>query len=128
MKQKDTVFLKGDFWIAAVILLLAGSILFLIFFPRSEKKYCIIKQNNVIINKIELKEDLSKEIAISGEYENILEICNGRVRIKYSDCPNQQCVSSGWISRSGQAVVCLPNRVVIEITSDSGQEVDAIVR
>lgn len=125
---KKTAFLKGDFLVAVIILCLAGIILFFIFFPQTEKKYCIIRQNNVIIKQVELEENFRETITVSGEYHNVLEIENGRVRMKRSDCPNHDCVSSGWISQSGQAIFCLPNRVSVTITSEQEQEVDAIVR
>lgn len=37
------------------------------------------------------------------------------VRVAESDCPNQDCVHSGAISRAGQSLVCLPARFVIEL-------------
>jgi hypothetical protein len=32
-----------------------------------------------------------------------------------ADCPDQRCVHQGWASRTGQCIVCLPNRVMIQI-------------
>ena len=46
---------------------------------------------------------------------NTLEIKDGRARISDADCPNMQCVRQGWISRGGQSIVCLPNKVVVTI-------------
>lgn len=37
------------------------------------------------------------------------------VRILSSDCPNQDCVHMGIITRAGQCVVCLPSRIVIRL-------------
>ena len=44
-----------------------------------------------------------------------------------SDCPNQDCVRSGVISKPGQSLVCLPARIVIELQGGSGDGVDAIL-
>jgi len=44
-----------------------------------------------------------------------------------SACPDKLCVRSGWISRPKESIVCLPNRVVIEIKSVEGGP-DAINR
>ena len=44
-----------------------------------------------------------------------------------SDCPNQDCVRSGVISKPGQSLVCLPARIVIELQGSSGDGVDAIL-
>ena len=43
----------------------------------------------------------------------------------YSDCRNQICVNDGSISQTNQSIVCLPNRVVIEITGKE-EKYDAI--
>ena len=39
----------------------------------------------------------------------------GALRVSESDCPNQDCVHSGTISRAGQSVVCLPARVAVTL-------------
>lgn len=44
----------------------------------------------------------------------------GRACISYSDCPDQICVRTGWISAAGQSAVCLPNRCVLTIEAVSG--------
>lgn len=37
------------------------------------------------------------------------------VQVLDSDCPNRLCVRAGRISRPGQVLVCLPNRVVVRL-------------
>ncbi|MGQ9474538.1 MAG: NusG domain II-containing protein [Actinomycetota bacterium] len=49
-----------------------------------------------------------------------LEIEGGRVRMVDSACPDKLCVRTGWISRPGESIVCLPNRVVVEVVSAEG--------
>lgn len=45
-----------------------------------------------------------------------------------SDCPTQDCVHTGHISRSGQSIVCLPARVTIRLVGGSGDaDVDAVI-
>jgi hypothetical protein len=61
------------------------------------------------------------ELTVKGfEGGSYLEISGGRVRMIDSACPDKLCVRSGWISRQGESIVCLPNRVVIEITGGEG--------
>ena len=57
---------------------------------------------------------------------NTLEIKDGRARISDADCPNMQCVRQGWISRGGQSIVCLPNMLIVTVTS-SDRSVDYIL-
>lgn len=51
------------------------------------------------------------------------------VRVIAADCPTQDCVRTGIISRSGQSIVCLPARIIVQLTGgepDSGG-VDAVI-
>jgi hypothetical protein len=52
--------------------------------------------------------------------ESYVEFSGGRVHMVDSACPDKLCVRSGWISRPGESVVCLPNRVGIELRSGEG--------
>lgn len=45
----------------------------------------------------------------------VVEVRDNRVRIRESDCPKRVCVRTGWIDRPGRPIVCLPNRVVIQV-------------
>lgn len=45
----------------------------------------------------------------------VIELRQGKIRIKNSDCPNQICVHTGYISKKGEKIVCLPKKLVIEI-------------
>ena len=51
------------------------------------------------------------------------------LRVSESDCPTQDCVHTGEISRSGQSIVCLPARIIIQLegTTDSGDGPDLVI-
>lgn len=54
-----------------------------------------------------------------GDY-NLIEVKGNRIRIKEADCGDQICVRRGWIDQSGETIVCLPHKLVIEIKSSDG--------
>ncbi|WP_419025086.1 NusG domain II-containing protein [Emergencia sp.] len=56
---------------------------------------------------------------------NKITIKDETVQMSYSDCRNQVCVKDGKISRTNQSIVCLPNKVMVEITGGE-EEYDAI--
>ena len=60
-------------------------------------------------------------------YINEFIIKDGQVQMTKSDCKNQICVHQGRISRAGQTIACLPNRVLIRIEQNRGSH-DAISR
>lgn len=46
---------------------------------------------------------------------NILQIQNHTATITEADCPDQICVKQKSISHTGEMIVCLPHKVVVEI-------------
>ena len=50
------------------------------------------------------------------------EISDGRVRMTNSPCPHQDCVRQGWQKNQGSRIICLPNRIIIEITGDDSPD------
>ncbi|MCP4353717.1 MAG: NusG domain II-containing protein, partial [Desulfobacterales bacterium] len=57
----------------------------------------------------------------------IIETKQGGIRIKKSDCPRQICVNTGWIKTPGRIIVCVPNKILIEIKSEKPLFLDAVV-
>lgn len=57
---------------------------------------------------------------------NKVVIKSGAVSMAEASCKNQICVHHAVISKSGQSIVCLPNRIVVRIESDRGEDYDAI--
>ena len=53
----------------------------------------------------------------------------GGLRVAEADCPTQDCVHTGIITRSGQSIVCLPARIVIQLTGGQpdGDAVDIVI-
>lgn len=82
----------------------------------SSGRVAVIRQNNVIIRKIDLdKSKGSQEIQVDGDYHNTVLVENGRIRFEKADCPDLVCVKTGWLDKNGQMAVCLPNKVSIKI-------------
>ena len=87
----------------------------------------VIEVDGQLYGKYNFNEITStKYIEIRTQYGyNKVEIEKNRVRIVEADCPDQLDVLAGWISKSNQMIVCLPNRVVIRIEGEAG-EIDGV--
>lgn len=60
--------------------------------------------------------DQNRNIDIQGPIGiTRIVIANGKARFASSPCPNQYCVHQGWLSHKGQAAICLPNQVSLEL-------------
>lgn len=53
---------------------------------------------------------------------NVCEIKDGYVTMTEADCPDHLCMKQKRISKTGGTIVCLPNRVVLEIISRESSE------
>lgn len=57
-----------------------------------------------------------RRIEIPGKVGTCVMVIDGaKVYMESADCPNQICVHHSSISHKGETIICLPNRVVIEI-------------
>ena len=86
-----------------------------------------ISLNGKVYGTYPLHEDRVIEVSEDG-HNNHITIKDGQVSMSYSTCRNQVCVNTGAISETKDAIVCLPNRVVVEIISSvNGKGGDADV-
>lgn len=44
-----------------------------------------------------------------------IQISGNQARVLSDPGPRQRCVHQGWLNRAGQAAICLPNQVSVEI-------------
>lgn len=59
-----------------------------------------------------------------GGFSNTILVEEGRIRVSQAGCPDQVCVNQGFISDGATPIVCLPNRLIIQITG-GGDGLDA---
>lgn len=120
---------KGD-KITAVIIILISLTLFIGINAtqiNSGKNYASIQIDGKEVEKITLGQSSKKQYTYETEYGlNIIEVDNEKIHMHEADCDDQICVRQGYIENSGEMIVCLPNRFVVEIKNDKGNEFDAI--
>ena len=79
--------------------------------------------------KIEFSDEvIGKTYLIKTQFgRNVIEIGDNSVRVIEADCPDQLDVRQGTITKPGQVLVCLPNRLMVEIkaSNDSNNEIDS---
>lgn len=89
-------------------------------------KYVVVDVNGQEYKRISLGPNMvGKTIDIETKYGyNKIEFGDEKVRVIDADCPDKLDVKQGWISNPGEVIVCLPNRLVVEIISDNQQNTD----
>ena len=81
--------------------------------------YAVVEIDGVEIASYPLSKDAEYELP-GGK--NILKIEDGEAYISYASCPDHLCQKMGRISRTGESVVCLPNRTSVKIVGE-GEEI-----
>lgn len=124
MKKNDLIMASAMFFIALVWFFTTK------LYAKDGDVICVFR-DNVLLEKHMLSEDATYGIRdSSGNDTEIMriEIKDGKAHVLYSDCPDKLCVHQKSISKDKETIVCLPNRVVIEIEGDSGNtDLDAVV-
>ena len=101
---------KGDI-IIAVSVIIAAAVVFLVFLVGGTKgKNVVIKQSESVIGTYSLKKDKVIELGT-----NTIEIKNGKVEVIWTSCKNHICKKHLPISKSGESIVCLPNKIIVTI-------------
>lgn len=50
---------------------------------------------------------------------NVLHIKGGKAWLDDAECPDKLCVKQGKISKDGQTITCLPNKLTIVVLGES---------
>ena len=63
-----------------------------------------------------------------GKTTNLLVIKDGKADVTEADCPDKLCVHQKAISKTNETIVCLPNKVVVQVIGAGESELDSIAR
>lgn len=94
----------------------------------NDKLVAEIYRDGQLLHSIDLeKVEKSDEIKIEGSNGdlNIVEFEKGKIRFKESNCKDDVCVKTGWLSRKGEMAVCIPHKTYIKISGES-KELDGV--
>lgn len=112
------------FWVLLMGGLLAASLAatLLVWSARGEAVTAVVYQNGRQVAVLDLSQvDAPYSFPVEGPAGvNTVQVEPGRIRVSHADCPDQVCVRQGWISNGLAPIVCLPNKVIIQI--EAGQE------
>ena len=86
----------------------------------------IVSYNGEVEQTFDLHAD-GEYILVHPEGKNSLTISGGKASVTDADCPDRLCVHQKAISQRGEAIICLPHKLVITIEGgDTSPEIDAI--
>jgi len=113
---------KSDAAIYLIVLIAAvGLLTFLRYSGGGQALTARIYVAGELFESVNLRDNTQLQIQ-SPLGHNIVEIEDGGARMLLADCRSQDCIRMGLITRPGQVIACLPNRVVIRLEGTVGED------
>ena len=119
IKLTNKILIPGVIAFAAII----GIIVWIWTASMPKGDVIIIHKGNKVVEKINLSK-VEKPYTIDLE-TNVLYVEKDGATMQSAKCPDQICVHTGKISKNTEAIVCAPNKIVVEF-SGKDSKVDAV--
>lgn len=125
------IFKKMD--IVIIVVLIISSFIPHFIYSSVESKnnknlYATIKVDGEIHNTINLPTTSEEKFIIQTENgTNTILVNNNEINIVHADCKDELCVKQGSISKIGKTLICLPNKLIIEIKGDEYDSSDDLI-
>ncbi len=128
-KSKPPFVNARDLIIILIIAVLAVALLAVqgIFENKKGTTYASICVNGNVVKNIYLENAENSVFCVDSIEDVEFEIKDGKIRIKSNNCSEKICMNTGFISKPGQNIVCLPKKLSIVIKSEKTVEFDAVV-
>ena len=118
------MFRPADIVLAIGLILLGFALSFFLAFGKDAGSEVTVRTDGKLYGVYSLEKDQTVTIQ-QGDAVNVMEIRDGSVRMTRANCENKDCVHSGAISKTGETIVCLPHKIVLEVTG--GEEAFDVV-
>ena len=124
-KVKNTGITQGDLVLVSLLLVLSAVLMCIGIAGKQAGTAVRVSVDGQQVAVLSLERDVRYEIP--GGSGNILEITGGRVHMLAAECPDGSCMAQGFVSRSGECIVCLPARITVTVVASGGEsELDAV--
>ena len=117
---------KNDVLLIGAILVLALIAILVISLTKADGSKVVITVDSEIYQTLDLNTDQTVTIEGNDGRLNVVEIKDGTVKMSQADCPDKLCVKNRNIHYNHETIVCLPNKVVLEIMDGEASELDMI--
>ena len=118
--------LRNDLIFISAILLLILLTCLVLFIFRTDGDTVTVTVDGSLFGEYSLGKDQEIEINTDLGY-NLLVIKDGKAYVEYADCPDGICSSHRPVEYDGESIICLPNKVVIEIKKQGEKQPDIII-
>lgn len=122
-KDKKT---RNDIILGVAVIVLAAGIWLTTELLKKEGSFAVVTVNGAETARYSLEENSEIRLESENGGYNILVIKNGKADIIEASCPDHVCVDQRAVSKTGEAITCLPNKTVITIDGEEEAEIDFV--
>ena len=113
---------KADIVLFILILIFGGAVSLWSITANTAGDKAVVTVDGQLYGTYSLSQDQEIQVVQDEDHTNHITIKDGMVSMAYSTCKNQVCVNAGAISETRDSIVCLPNKVMIEIQGSAKNE------
>lgn len=118
---------KLDIIIIACMFILGFLVLAVVLLTQKSGDEVTVEVSGQVVASFSLSEELTYVIEGKNGGTNTLIIKDGYAWIEDASCPDGLCENMGKIHNSSQSIICLPNEVVVQISSGEESDIDAVI-
>ena len=122
-KDKKT---RNDIILGLAVIILAAGIWLATELLKEDGSFAVVTVNGSETARYSLSEDAEIRLESENGGFNVLVIKNGKADITEASCPDHVCVDQRAISRTGEAITCLPNKTVITVDGEEEADIDFV--
>ena len=117
---------RNDMILGLAVIILAAGIWLATELLKKDGSFAVVTVNGTETARYSLSEDAEIRLESENGGFNILVIKNGKADITEASCPDHVCVDQRAISKTGEAITCLPNKTVITVDGEEEADIDFV--
>lgn len=114
-QQKVLLILLGFLFVAALL----GTIYVMVL--QEEGAVVEISRDGELLYTLPLEEDTSLTVTDEAGNYNVVLVEDGKVSVTHASCPDGICMAHAPTDSTADPIVCLPNRLVVEVVHPDGE-------
>lgn len=110
--------------VGLLIIALIASVWF--YFTRTDGRQVVVRVDGTVWSTYSLTETVDCVIDNGQGGTNHLHVEGGMVWLEEASCPDKICVQQGKIRYAGESIICLPNKLVVEVVGEDELHMDGV--
>jgi hypothetical protein len=126
MDKENNVIKRNDLILLGAVILLGLAVILFMNISKTDGSQVRITVDGKEYKTLPLNKDTTFTVELENGEWNTFVIKDGYVDMIEASCPDMLCVKSSDIHFNHDTIVCLPNKVVLEVINAEDNEVDAV--